>query len=103
ARKPVASGSPLTLPKYDYQLTFTDINDNEFDERGKLINRDVVNMNWTLESYCDNVHSKFWPCLIQKVKIVDSKIMFRMKSLFHWFGMESVGDSVYKIGTNFEK
>jgi|SRR3989344_1498319 len=103
ARKPVAPGSPFTLPKYDYQLTFTDINDNEFDERGKLINRDVVNMNWTLDNYCGKIHYKFLPCLTQKAKIVDSKIMFKIKNLFHWFGMESLGDSIYKFGTNFEK
>lgn len=103
ARRPVTPGSPVTLPKYDYQLTFTDINDNEFDERGKLINRDVVNMNGTLDNYCGDMHYKLWPCLAQKVKIVDSKIMFKIKNLFHWFGMESLGDLIYKIGTNFEK
>jgi len=103
ARQPIAPGSPITIPKYDYQLTFTDINGNEFDERGKLINRDVVDMNWTLSNYCGDVHYKFWPCLIQKAKIVDSKIMFGIKNIFHWFGMESIGDSFYKFGTNFEK
>lgn len=103
AVKPVAPGSGFTIPKYDYQLTFTDINDNEFDEKGRLVNRDVINMNWTLENYCGEVHYKFWPCLIQKAKISDSKFMFEIKTLFHWFGMESIGDSIYKIGTNFEK
>ncbi|MBM2817954.1 MAG: hypothetical protein HW401_544 [Parcubacteria group bacterium] len=103
ARQPTVQGSPFTIPKYDFQLTFTDINSNEFDERGKLINRDVVDMNWTISNYCGDVHYKILPCLIQKAKIVDSKIMFRIKNIFHWFGMESIGDSLYKIGTNFEK
>ena len=103
ARQPIAPGSPITLPKYDYQLTFTDINGNEFNERGKLINRDVVDMNWTLSNYCGEIHYKFWPCLIQKSKILDSKIMFRIKNIFHWFGMESIGDSLYGLGTNFER
>src|SRR3989344_8001604 len=58
ARQPIAPGSPFTVPKYDYQLTFTDINSNEFDERGKLINRDVVDMNWTLSNYCGDTHYK---------------------------------------------
>lgn len=103
AVKPVVLGSVFTMPRYDYQLTFTDINDNEFDEKGVLVNRDVINMNWTLESYCGDVHYKFWPCLIQKAKITDSKFMFEIKKIFHWFGMESIGDAVYKTGTNFEK
>lgn len=103
ARKPVVPGSLFTLPKYDYQLTFTDINDNEFNEKGELVNRDVINMNWTLENYCGEVHYKFWPCLIQRTKILECKFMFKIKTLFHWFGMEGIGDSIYKIGTNFEK
>lgn len=103
ARNPIIPGSPYTLPKYDYQLTFTDINDNEFNEDGKLINRDVIDMNWMLENYCGEIHYKFSSCLIQKIKIVDCKIMFKIKILFHWLGMESIGDLIYKIGTNFEK
>ena len=103
AVKPVTPGSGFTIPKYDYQITFTDINDNEFDEKGRLVNRDVIDMNWTLENYCGEIHYKFWPCLIQKTKISDSKFMFKIKTLFHWFGMESIGDSIYKLGTNFEK
>ncbi|PIT87069.1 MAG: hypothetical protein COU31_04835 [Candidatus Magasanikbacteria bacterium CG10_big_fil_rev_8_21_14_0_10_40_10] len=103
ARKPIVPGSPFTLPKYDYQLTFTDINDNEFDEQGKLINRDVINMNWTLSNYCGEVHYKFWPCLKEKLKIADCKFMFKIKNIFHWLGMESIGDLIYKSGTYFEK
>lgn len=103
ARKPIAPGSLFTLPKYDYQLTFTDINDNEFDEQGKLINRDIVNMNRTLGHYCDDIHYEFWPCLREKIKIADCKFMFKIKTIFHWLGMESIGDLIYKLGTNFEK
>ena len=103
ARKPVVFGSLFVLPKYDYQLTFTDINYNEFSEDGKLINRDVVDMNWTLENYCGEVNCKFFPCLKQKIKIVDCKIMFKIKTLFHWLGMESIGNLIYRMGTNFEK
>ena len=82
AVKPVVLGSDFTIPKYDYQLIFTDINDNEFDEKGILVNRDVINMNWTLENYCGDVHYKFWPCLKQKAKITDSKFMFEIKRFF---------------------
>jgi hypothetical protein len=102
-QRPVSPGSPFLVPKYDYQLTFTDINDNEFDEYGKLVNRDLVNMNWTISNYCGNVHYKFYPCVFQKIKMVDVKIMFTLKNIFHWLGMESIGDSLYKIGTDFEK
>ncbi|MFH1194012.1 MAG: hypothetical protein V1661_03385 [bacterium] len=68
-----------------------------------LINRDAVNMNWTLENYCRKDRYKFWSCNLQKLKILDSKLMFEIKGFFHWLGMESIGDSIYRIGTNFEK
>lgn len=103
ARQPIAPGSLFTIPKYDYQLTFTDINGNEFDESGKLINRDVVDMKWTLSNYCGELHYKFWSCSVQKLKLIDSRIMFKIKNIFHWVGMESIGDSLYKFGTSFEK
>lgn len=104
-RKPVMSGSSSYLiPRDDYQLTFIDINDNEFSEDGKLINRDVVDMNWTLENYCgDTYYNRSWLCQKQRIKIVDCKIMFKIKMLFHWLGMESIGNLIYRMLTNFEK
>ena len=96
-------GSIFTIPAYDYQLTFTDINNNEFDEQGRLVNRDIVDMNWTLSNYCGENRYKFWSCQIQRIKIIDCKIFFFIKTTLHWFGVESIGDVIYQLGTNFEK
>jgi len=91
------------LPKYRYELTFTDINNNEFDQSGNLLNRDVMNMTFTLGNYCGEGRYKFWPCQTQKIKIAVCKLTFKTKIAFHWLGMENIGDSIYRIGTCFDK
>lgn len=91
------------LPKYRYELTFTDINNNEFDQFGNLMNRDLINMTFILGNYCGDGRYKFWSCQIQKIKIAVCKFMFKIKIAFHWLGMENIGDSIYRLGTSFDK
>ena len=96
--KPTQPGSVFYIHKYNYELTFTDINGNEFDEHGKLINRDVIDLNWTLSNVCDEVHYKKWPCREEKLKIVYVKVMFKIRNIFHWLGLENVGSTLYDVG-----
>lgn len=93
----------LTIPAYTYELTFSDVNGNEFDQRGRLINRDLIDMNWTLDSYCGELHYKLGLCESQKIKIQIVRIVFKIKTFFHWFGMENIGDLIYQIFAGFEK
>lgn len=49
ARRPVPGNTTgMTLPKYQYQLVFTDINGRLFDQTGQLRSQRLVDLWWTL-------------------------------------------------------
>lgn len=97
AMKPTQPGSVFYIHKYEYELIFTDINGNEFSQKGTLINHDVIDLNWTLGNVCDGIHYKKWPCREEKVKIQYVKVVFSIRNAFHRFGLENVGNYFYEI------
>ena len=46
--RPVKPGSPFVLPKYSYDIIFTDTVGNIFDEKGKVRSKELMNLWWTL-------------------------------------------------------
>jgi hypothetical protein len=95
AMEPTQPGSIFLQHKHDYELTFSDINGNEFTESGEPVNRDVVDLNWTLSNFCGQDRYKPWPCRKEKGKIGYVKVVFKIRNMLSWFGLENVGNLFY--------
>ena len=77
------------LPKHKYELAFEDINDNLFSQDGKLLNREVIDLNWTLpNTYGDLKHWNPIPFLVHKARIYYSQLRFFARKLFYHFGVD---------------
>ena len=85
---PIRPGSQLLRPKYEYELAFEDVNENLFDQNGKLCNREEINLRWTLPNSTRNIHNGvYWPFIKHKFKIVWSRVRFRWKIILQSFGL----------------
>lgn len=74
----------LSLPKYEYQLLFTDINDRLFDCLGQLRSQRLMNLWWTLENTFRSLRrGNPFPYLWHMMKILVVSILFRMRR-FLW-------------------
>ena len=77
------------LPKHKYELAFEDINDNLFSQDGKFLNREVIDLNWTLpNTYGDLKHWNPIPFLVHKARIYYSQLRFFARKLFYHFGVD---------------
>jgi len=85
---PVQPGSRFFLPKHEYELLFEDVNENLYDQKGRLCNREEINLRWTLPNTTRNLqHGVYWPFIKHQSKIIWSQIKFRWKILLQSFGL----------------
>lgn len=74
--------------KYQYELVFEDINENYFDQFGKIINIDEKNLRWVIPNFLNDLqkgNSK--PLSLHRRKIFKSRIKFRIKIFFQNIGI----------------
>jgi len=74
--------------KYQYELVFEDINENYFDQFGKIINIDEKNLRWVIPNFLNGLqkgNSK--PLSLHRRKIFKSRIKFRIKNFFQNIGI----------------
>jgi hypothetical protein len=85
---PVQPGSQFLLPRHEYELVFEDVNENLYDQKGKLCNRKEIDLRWTLpNSTRTSRNCIYWPFIRHKLKILWSRIKFRWKIIFRSFGL----------------
>ncbi len=48
ALKPVQTGSPFMLPKHEFSLSFKDVDEVLFDDKGKIRSQRLIDLWWTL-------------------------------------------------------
>lgn len=84
----VFPNSDVLLPKHNYQLAFEDPDGNMFDQNGKLLSRELINLNWTLENTFTKLKDgKYWPFVNHKLKIQLAKIRLMRRRFVRWLGM----------------
>jgi len=85
---PIQPGSQFLLPKHEYELAFEDVNENLYDHKGKLCNREEIDLRWTLpNSIRDIQNGIYWPFIRHKFKITWSRIRFKWKIILQSFGL----------------
>lgn len=85
---PFKPSSTTLVYKYEYQLAFEDINENYFDQRGRLININEKNLRWTLSNaFKDYQQGNVKSFIKHRIKIVFAKILFKLKTLFQSLGI----------------
>jgi len=85
---PVQPNSQFLLPKHEYELAFEDVNENLYDHKGTLCNREEIDLRWTLPNSTRNIHNGiYWPFISHKFKIIWTRIRFRWKIIFQSFGL----------------
>ena len=85
---PIQPGSHFVLLKHKYELAFEDVNENLYDQKGNLCNREEIDLRWTLpNSTRDLQHGKFWPLIKHELKIFWTRLKFRLKNLLQFFGL----------------
>ncbi len=85
---PVQTGSQFLIAKHEYELAFEDVNENLYDEKGKLCNREEISLRWTLPN-AEKKSSKSFVSPLQehKLKILKSNVKFKFKLLLSIFGL----------------
>jgi len=84
----VKQGTGVYLPKHEYEICTQDISENMFDSNGRQINRDEINLRWTLPNTVRELQQgKVFPFIKHSGKIIKSKLFFQSKLLMQGFGL----------------
>ncbi|QQR61053.1 hypothetical protein IPH19_01135 [Candidatus Uhrbacteria bacterium] len=87
ARKPAQAGSIFTLPKHDFTLTFKDVNEVLFDDKGQIRSQKLINLWWTLpNTFITLKTGNPFPYLWHMVKILFAYLAYRVFSVFQRIG-----------------
>lgn len=80
--------SNVYLPKHQYQLAFEDQDGNMFDHNGRLISRELIDLNWTLENTFSKLkEGKYSPFIHHKIKIQKARFKLCWRKFIRWLGM----------------
>lgn len=80
--------SGLSVPKYEYELVFTDINGRLFDHTGQLRSQKLINLWWTLENTFRSLkRGNPLPYVWHMMKICVTSMLFRMRRFFWHLGL----------------
>lgn len=84
----VKAGTGLYRPKHEYEICIEDVGENLFDSKGSQINKDEVNLRWTLPNTVRELQQgSIGPFIKHSWKIIRSKISFRFKVLMQALGL----------------
>lgn len=86
----VIPGSKLLMHKHQYELAFEDSSGKLFDQNGKLLNRKLIDLNWTLENtFAQLKDGKYGPFIKHKFNIVKEKLRLRAAKFTRFFGLSN--------------
>jgi hypothetical protein len=78
----------MSVPKYEYQLVFTDINGRLFDHSGRLRSQKLINLWWTLENTFRSLkRGNPLPYVWHMIKICVTSVLFRIRRFFWRLGL----------------
>ncbi|WP_097458547.1 hypothetical protein [Mangrovitalea sediminis] len=84
----IKPGSGLYRPRYEYEICVEDVAENVFDSSGKQINREEINLRWTLPNTVRELQQgKIWPFIRHYWRITLSNMSFRAKVLMQALGL----------------
>ncbi len=73
-------GTTLHKPRHEYEICIEDTSGNLFDGQGKQINRDEINLRWTLPNKIRELQQgRMWPFIHHSLRLAKSRIRFRLK------------------------
>jgi len=85
---PIFPGKPYYMHRDQYELAFEDINGNLFDQKGVLLSRKLIDLNWTIENtFKDLRDSKFIPFITHKLKVFYETVKWRIKQFLRLLGL----------------
>ena len=86
----VMPGSKFLMHKHQYELAFEDPSGKLFDQNGKLLNRKLIDLNWTLENtFAPLKEGKYGPFIKHKLKIIKEQWRLRATKLTRFFGLST--------------
>jgi len=87
AQKPVQDGSPFMLPKYKFSLTFKDVSEILFDDKGKIRSQKLINLWWTLPDTFNSLKAgNPFPYFNHMFKIFFTYIYYKISSFIQRIG-----------------
>jgi hypothetical protein len=88
ARKPVRQGSPYTLPEHEFSLSFKDVNEILFDDKGSIRSQKLINLWWTLPNSFNSLKmGKPIPYIKHMVKIMFTYLVHKIFSICQRLGL----------------